>query len=73
VQVYPTGAKVVVEGQPGQHFYILQEGEAVVYQSSSSGPKKVNHLFKVGPGGRRWALGLRARAACGSPGPGAPL
>ncbi len=49
VQTYPAGTKVVAEGQPGQHFYIVQEGEAVVYQASSSGSKKVNHLFKVGP------------------------
>lgn len=38
--------KVVVEGDPGDYFYIILEGEAVVYQSGPAGPSKVNHLFR---------------------------
>lgn len=65
LQTFSATSKVVVEGEPGAHFYIVQEGEAVVYQRSSSGNKKINHLFKVA-GGAGWAAPLHgATAAAG--------
>lgn len=37
-----------LQGDPGDLFYIIKEGEAVVYQDSGSGSsKRVNQLFKA--------------------------
>lgn len=37
-----------VQGEPGDLFYIIKEGEAVVYQESGNGSRKrVNQLFKA--------------------------
>ena len=36
-----------VQGEAGDYFYIIKAGEAVVYQDTEGGPKKVNHLFKA--------------------------
>lgn len=35
------------QGEKGDYFYIIKEGEAVVYQESEEGVRKVNHLFKA--------------------------
>lgn len=36
----------VVQGDPGDLFYIIKEGEAVVYQDTPRGVRLVNRLFK---------------------------
>jgi cGMP-dependent protein kinase 2 len=36
----------VVQGDPGDLFYIIKEGEAVVYQDTPRGMRLVNRLFK---------------------------
>lgn len=45
-----------MQGDPGDLFYIIKEGEAVVYQSSAQGNRKVNHLFKADFFGERALL-----------------
>jgi CRP-like cAMP-binding protein len=40
------GARVVQQGDPGDLFYIIKEGEAVVYQDTPRGTRLVNRLFK---------------------------
>jgi CRP-like cAMP-binding protein len=52
----PSSCQVVVEGDPGDFFYIILDGEAVVYQNSLQGPHKVNHLFKADFFGERALL-----------------
>lgn len=44
------------QGDPGDLFYIIKEGEAVVYQSTPQGTRKVNHLFKADFFGERALL-----------------
>ncbi|EFN51455.1 hypothetical protein CHLNCDRAFT_49225 [Chlorella variabilis] len=47
-QRFTAGQTVVRQGDPGDLFYIIKEGEAVVYQDSGSGSsKRVNQLFKA--------------------------
>ncbi len=55
-----------LQGEPGDLFYIIKEGEAVVYQDTGGGSRKrVNQLFKAdffGEGALlsdepRWGLG----------------
>ena len=70
-------AQVVVEGDPGDFFYIILDGEAVVYQNTLQGPRKVNHLFRSDFFGERalledaprwvegcWRLGGEAACVC---------
>lgn len=38
--------QVITEGDKGDLFYIIKDGEAVVYQNTAQGQRKVNHLFK---------------------------
>ena len=45
-----------LQGDPGDLFYIIKEGEAVVYQSTPQGTRKVNHLFKADFFGERALL-----------------
>eukprot|EP00898_Chlorokybus_atmophyticus_P003976 jgi/Chlat1/457/Chrsp103S00975 len=48
-EVYQKGEIIIKQGEPGEHFFIVKEGEAVVVQSqpdSSEPPRKVNHLFR---------------------------
>ena len=45
-----------MQGDPGDLFYIIKEGEAVVYQSTPQGTRKVNHLFKADFFGERALL-----------------
>jgi ATP-binding cassette, subfamily B, bacterial len=44
VERYPAGAKVVVQGEPGDRFYILNEGEAEVLIEDRHGRRRVNLL-----------------------------
>lgn len=45
---FSAGQMVVRQGEPGDLFYIIKEGEAVVYQDSGGGSRKrVNQLFKA--------------------------
>lgn len=46
----------MVEGDTGDYFYIILDGEAVVYQNTMQGPAKVNHLFKADFFGERALL-----------------
>jgi hypothetical protein len=70
----PCAASPVPQGEPGDLFYIIKEGEAVVYQDSGAGSRKrVNQLFKAdffGEGALlsdepRWVAGLGACLGCG--------
>lgn len=45
-----------MQGDPGDLFYIIKEGEAVVYQFTPQGTRKVNHLFKADFFGERALL-----------------
>jgi cGMP-dependent protein kinase 2 len=53
---YQAGQKVIVEGDKGDLFYIVKEGEAIVYQNTPGGQRKVNHLFKADFFGERALL-----------------
>lgn len=44
--VFTKGARVVTQGDPGDLFYIIKEGEAAVHQETARGTKLVNRLFK---------------------------
>lgn len=52
-----------MQGDPGDQFYIIKEGEAVVYQQTAQGMRKVNHLFKADFFGERALLTDEPRAA----------
>lgn len=54
---------VIKEGDPGDLFYIIKEGEALVYQKTEQGEKKVNHLFKSDFFGERALLSNEPRTA----------
>ena len=41
-----TGEVVIRQNDSGDLFYIVRDGEAVVYETNEKGKKKVNHLFK---------------------------
>jgi cGMP-dependent protein kinase 2 len=43
---FEKGARVVQQGDPGDLFYIIKDGEAVVYQDTPRGTRLVNRLFK---------------------------
>ena len=45
-----------MQGEAGDQFYIVKEGEAVVYQSTPQGDKTVNRLFKADFFGERALL-----------------
>ncbi|CAD7705322.1 unnamed protein product [Ostreobium quekettii] len=62
-QTFGAGATVIKQGAPGDFFYIIKEGEAVVYQNSQKGLSKVNHLFKADFFGERALLCDEPRAA----------
>ncbi|KAK9810359.1 hypothetical protein WJX72_009382 [[Myrmecia] bisecta] len=66
-QVFPPSVKVITQGDPGDLFYIIKEGEAVVYQSTGNGMRKVNHLFKADFFGERALLCDEPRAASVEP------
>jgi cGMP-dependent protein kinase 2 len=51
-----TGSKVIIEGDHGDLFYIVKDGEAIVYQNTPQGQRKVNHLFKADFFGERALL-----------------
>jgi cGMP-dependent protein kinase 2 len=54
----------VVEGEDGDYFYIIKEGEAVVHQSTPGGQRrKVNHLFRADFFGERALLVKEPRIA----------
>lgn len=61
---YSPGDKVVIEGEPGDRFYIIKEGEAVVYQAGpGDAQRKVNHLFRSDFFGERALLKPEPRIA----------
>ncbi|KAL6746691.1 kinase-like domain-containing protein [Haematococcus lacustris] len=60
---FTAGAKVITEGDRGDLFYIVKDGEAVVYQNTTSGQRKVNHLFKADFFGERALLSDEPRMA----------
>lgn len=61
---FQAGQRVVSEGERGDLFYIIKEGEAVVYQTTPQGQqKKVNHLFKADFFGERALLQEEPRMA----------
>ncbi|KAK9842021.1 hypothetical protein WJX81_004559 [Elliptochloris bilobata] len=66
-QVFAPGVRVINQGDPGDGFYIILEGEAVVYQNTPTGTHKVNHLFKADFFGERALLTDEPRAASVEP------
>ncbi|GLC39676.1 hypothetical protein PLESTF_000968100 [Pleodorina starrii] len=60
---YQAGQKVIVEGDKGDLFYIVKDGEAIVYQNTPGGQRKVNHLFKADFFGERALLKDEPRMA----------
>ena len=52
----PDSCRLGLQGDQGDLFYIIKEGEAVVYQSTPQGTRKVNHLFKADFFGERALL-----------------
>ncbi len=60
---YQQGQKVITEGDKGDLFYIVKEGEAIVYQNTPQGARKVNHLFKADFFGERALLKDEPRQA----------
>ncbi len=59
----PTAGPLRAQGEPGDCFYIILEGEAAVFQATPSGAKKVNHLFKADFFGERALLTDEPRRA----------
>ncbi|CAK0742420.1 hypothetical protein CVIRNUC_001395 [Coccomyxa viridis] len=62
-QGFPAGTRVITQGETGDQFFIIKEGEAVVYQSTAQGVKTVNRLFKADFFGERALLTQEPRAA----------
>lgn len=61
--VYPASNTVIKQGEPGDLFYIIKEGEAVVFQNTPQGLRKVNHLFRADFFGERALLCDEPRSA----------
>ena len=57
-----------MQGEAGDQFYIVKEGEAVVYQSTPQGVKTVNRLFKADFFGERALLTQEPRYPSLQPG-----
>jgi cGMP-dependent protein kinase 2 len=56
--------QIVIEGEAGDKFYIIKEGEAVVFQTGPDGRQhKVNHLFRADFFGERALLAQEPRMA----------
>lgn len=56
--------QIVSEGETGDYFYIIKEGEAVVFQTGPNGRQhKVNHLFRADFFGERALLASEPRMA----------
>ena len=62
-KVYKTGTRVISQGESGDLFYIIKEGEAAVFEDSPGGSKQVNHLFKADFFGEKALLTDDVRAA----------
>ena len=61
--------QVVIEGEVGDQFYIIKDGEAVVHQTGPDGRQhKVNHLFRADFFGERALLKTEPRMATVSAG-----
>lgn len=59
-----TCVQIVIEGEAGDKFYIIKEGEAVVFQTGPDGRQhKVNHLFRADFFGERALLAQEPRMA----------
>lgn len=44
---YDKDERIIIQGEVGDYFYIIRDGEAAVIQTSETGQqKKLNHLFK---------------------------
>jgi CRP-like cAMP-binding protein len=54
----------MLQGDPGGLFYIIKDGEAVVYQDSGGARKRVNQLFKADFFGEGALLADEPRCAC---------
>ncbi len=54
--IYMFSMGAYMQGDPGDQFYIIKEGEAVVYQQTSQGTRTVNRLFKADFFGERALL-----------------
>lgn len=46
----------MLQGETGDDFFIIKQGEAVVFQETDQGLRKVNHLFKADFFGERALL-----------------
>lgn len=62
-KVYDKEDIVIEEGDNGDLFYIVKDGEAIVLQNTPQGQRKVNHLFKADFFGERALLSDEPRMA----------
>jgi hypothetical protein len=53
--------QVIHEGDPGNLFYIVKDGEAMVYKKAPEGRKEINRLFKADFFGEKALLSDEAR------------
>jgi len=62
-QTFAPGVRVIQQGDRGNLFYVIKDGEAVVFEEGDGGPRKVNHLFKADFFGEKALLSDEPRAA----------
>eukprot|EP00191_Tetraselmis_sp_GSL018_P002817 CAMPEP_0177614176 /NCGR_PEP_ID=MMETSP0419_2-20121207/22512_1 /TAXON_ID=582737 /ORGANISM="Tetraselmis sp., Strain GSL018" /LENGTH=708 /DNA_ID=CAMNT_0019111209 /DNA_START=131 /DNA_END=2257 /DNA_ORIENTATION=- len=62
-KTFQPGQRVITQGDKGDLFYIIKDGEASVFEEDKDGPKQVNHLFKADFFGEKALLSDEPRAA----------
>lgn len=60
---FQPGSRIMTQGDKGDLFYIIKDGEAMVYEESGTERRKVNHLFKADFFGEKALLSDEPRAA----------
>ncbi len=54
---FPRGAYIVREGEPGNRFYVITRGEALVTKLRGSVEEVITHLYEVRTAVTRWGVG----------------